>query len=86
VTSMEETVLSRRRWLVVLASVLLLTGLFVAARPVPARAAVQPSAGQYVSLTPARIVTSELVPAAGVFSFSPLGLGGVPTSGVPRWR
>ncbi|MFI5934525.1 fibronectin type III domain-containing protein [Actinoplanes sp. NPDC051494] len=79
---MDTTMLSRRRWLVVLASILLLAGLFVAARPVPALAAVQPSAGQYVPLTPARILTSELVPADDFLSFSPLGRGGVPAAGV----
>jgi hypothetical protein len=66
---MDGTSLNRRVWPVLLAAVLVLTGLVVAARPAPARAAVQPAAGQYVPLTPARIVTSENVPAAGVYSF-----------------
>ncbi|MFI5841978.1 fibronectin type III domain-containing protein [Catenuloplanes sp. NPDC051500] len=66
-----------------LAVLLVLIGaIVIAARPAPALGDVQPAAGQYTPLTPARIATSATVPVQGVFSFDPRGAAGVPATGV----
>src|SRR5688500_8595601 len=48
----------------------------------PAGAAVAPEAGQFVPLTPARIVNDVSVAAAGTYALNPLGKGGIPAAGV----
>lgn len=70
----------RRVCAVPLAIALTAAGLAVVAGPVTA--SVLPGAGQYTPLTPARIVARQSVAAQGTYTFSPLGLGGIPTSGV----
>lgn len=51
-----------------------------AAAPLP------PAAGQYVPLTPARIVSAQAVGAGATYTLSPLGKGGVPATGVSAVR
>jgi Fibronectin type III domain len=80
-----KAVHARRRpvtWLAVLAVLLGTTGTAAVVGSAPASADVQPGAGQYMPLTPARIVGAAPVAASGTYTFSPLGKGGVPTSGV----
>ncbi|GLY07930.1 hypothetical protein [Actinoplanes sp. NBRC 101535] len=72
-----------KRYPVPLIAILALILSFAVTPVTPAAAAVvTPAAGQYVPLTPARIVTSTLVTAGRMLTFNPLGKGGVPASGV----
>ena len=48
----------------------------------PAQAALTPAAGQYTPVTPARIINARALAVGATYTFSPLGLGGIPTSGV----
>jgi hypothetical protein len=61
-----------------------LATLFAGTAAVPAQAAgaaVTPAAGQYVPLVPARVATKPIA-IGGTYTFSPLGLGGIPATGV----
>lgn len=64
----------------VLAAVLVSLGAVVVGGAAPA--ALPPAAGQFVSLTPARVVAAQVVGANAVHTMSPLGKGGVPATGV----
>ncbi|WP_212999658.1 hypothetical protein [Winogradskya consettensis] len=73
----------RPRAVPLLAALTLVLSFAVAGGGSPAEAAAAtPVAGQYVPLTPARIVNLQPVAGAATYSFSPLGKGGVPASGV----
>ncbi|GAA2576251.1 hypothetical protein GCM10010435_60430 [Winogradskya consettensis] len=48
----------------------------------PARADVRPAAGQFVPVTPVRIVNGGKVAPAESYSLGPLGQGGIPAAGV----
>jgi hypothetical protein len=53
------------------------------AAAVPAQAAATTSAGgQYVPLVSTRIVSNQSIEVAGTYTFSPLGKGGIPATGV----
>jgi RHS repeat-associated protein len=57
-----------------------------ASRPAKAKAvtaaAVAPAAGQFTALSPARIENGRQLAGSGTYTFTPLGQGGIPTSGV----
>ncbi|WP_250007898.1 hypothetical protein [Actinoplanes sp. M2I2] len=73
----------RPRPVPLLAVLVLLLSFVVAGTGTPAAAAVAtPAAGQYVPLTPARILTLQPVAGAATYTFSPLGKGQIPSSGV----
>jgi len=64
----------------VIAAVLVSVGAVAVGAAAPA--ALPPAAGQFVSLTPARVVAAQTVAANAVYTLSPLGRGGVPATGV----
>ncbi|GLY98609.1 fibronectin type III domain-containing protein [Actinoplanes sp. NBRC 103695] len=61
---------------------LLVAATAVVSSPAPARAALTPAAGQYMPVTPARIINAKTLAVGATHTFSPLGQGGIPASGV----
>jgi hypothetical protein len=79
--------MSMRRIAVVPVVVVMVLAAFAVAAGGPASAAfgpapVRPGAGQYVPLTPARIVNGDTIAADATYPLSVLGRGGVPTTNV----
>ncbi len=71
-----------RRWCSALLSCLVVTALVLVPSPAPAPAALQPAAGQFVPVTPVRIMTGVKAAVAKSATISPLGKAGVPLTGV----